>query len=140
MGSIKECQQEFDVWIKKHGVGNCDAVIRAHNRRRVSTERDPRDKTSPSQKQKMFNDQKGICPICCNLLFIPATDRRNEVDHIDPNRQDLNHRTNKQLVHGLPCNRKKSSKDLIQQSRESGKMIQEIIEPGFKREPIEEDV
>jgi hypothetical protein len=138
--SFKECQIEFDEWIKKHGVGNCDAVIRAHNRRRVNPERDPRDKTSPSEKQKMFNTQKGFCPICHFFLYVPATDRRNEVDHIDPNRQDFNHQTNKQLVHGIPCNRKKSSKDLIQQSKESGKTIQEIIEPGYTREQIEEDL
>lgn len=137
--SLKECKSEFDVWIKKHGVGNCDAVIRAHNRQRVNPNRDEREKATPAEKQKMFNTQKGICPVCNRLLFIPASDRRNEVDHIDPNREDFNHRTNKQLVHGDPCNRHKSSKDLIQQSKETGKMIQEIIEPGFTREEIEDE-
>ena len=129
--SLKECKIEFNEWVKKHGYGDCDYIIREWRRQRVNPERDAKDKTSPSEKQKMFNAQKGFCPICNEILFIPATDRRNEVDHIDPNRQDLNHRTNKQLVHGVPCNRKKSSKDLIQQSKESGKTVQELIQPGF---------
>ena len=126
MASLKDCIRDLREIRMKHGYSNFDIAVRLLNRERVNPDRDIRDKTSLSEKQKMFNTQKGICPVCNKLLFIPATDRRNEIDHIDPNRTDFNHRTNKQLVHGDPCNRKKSSKDLIQQSKESGKTIQEI--------------
>ena len=138
MGSLKECQQEFDEWVKKHGVGNCDTVIRAHNRKRVSSERDEREKFPPRMYQMLFNRQKGMCSWCEKLLNIPAT-RGNEIDHIDPNRKDFNHPTNLQLLHGLPCNREKSSKDLLQQSKETGKTIQELIAPGYSREPLEDE-
>jgi hypothetical protein len=131
--SYQECLLDYRQWRKKHGTSSCDAVIRSENRQRINLGRDKRDKTSKAEKQKMFNDQKGICPICDDLLFIPAYDRRNEVDHIDPNRTDLNHWTNKQLVHGNPCNRKKSGKSIAQQSKETGKTYEQIIDPGYKK-------
>jgi hypothetical protein len=63
MMSYQDCLNDYRAWRERHGVSNCDAVIRSENRRRVNSERDKRDKTSKAEKQKMFNDQKGICPI-----------------------------------------------------------------------------
>jgi hypothetical protein len=133
LSSLIECKREFDEWVKKHGYGNADFTIRQWRKQRVDPERDDRDKTSPAQKQKMFNAQKGFCPICKKLLFIPATDHRNEVDHIDVNREDYNHRTNKQLVHGNPCNRNKSSKSIVQISKETGIPFDQIIGAGYRK-------
>lgn len=127
--SLIDCKTEFYEWLKKHGYGNCDLVIREWRRQRVNPERDKRQRFPKSEYQRLFDSQKGFCACgCSEHLLVPAI--KNEIDHIDPNRQDFNHRSNLQLL--LPeHNRNKSSKSVLQQSKESGRTMQEIIKPGF---------
>jgi 5-methylcytosine-specific restriction endonuclease McrA len=138
--SFKECIIELRQIRDKYGYGNFDTAVRMLNRERVNKNRDPREKNFPkSMYQKLFDRQKGRCLYCNDHLFVPAN-KGNEIDHIDPNRQDFNHPSNLQLLHGDPCNRSKSSKDIIKQSKESGKLVTEIIQPGYSREPVEGEI
>ncbi len=109
-------------------------VVKELIRERVNPEREKREKYSKSQRQKMFDRQKGICPICREPLNIPAYSSTNEVDHIDPHREDFGHRSNLQLVHADPCNSSKSSKSVPEQAKESGRTYTEILQPGIEND------
>lgn len=130
MSSLKDCISELREIRAKHGYGNFDQAVKALNRERIDPAREKRIKWPKGLYQKLYDAQGGICPACKRHLYVPAN-RGNEIDHIDPNRADFNHRTNLQLVHGVPCNRKKSSKDVFQQSKETGKGVGELLSPGF---------
>jgi CRISPR/Cas system Type II protein with McrA/HNH and RuvC-like nuclease domain len=137
--SLETCKEKLRALRTEEGYGNFDAAVKALNRERVNVNRDERkDKYPKRYYQILFDRQKGICPYCGKHLFVPAT-RGNEIDHIDPNRTDFNHPTNLELLHGVPCNREKSSKDVFQQSKESGKMVSEILKPGFIGNESEEN-
>ena len=131
MGNLKECKTEFYEWLKKHGYGNCDLVIREWRKQRVNPERDKRKHFPPKKYQILFDRQKGICACGCDeTLLIPA--RLNHIDHIDCNRGDFNHDTNLALLkpsHNLS----KSSKSIAQLSKETGRSFQGIIQPGFEK-------
>ena len=84
-------------------------------RERLQIEGRPeRIKFPPSMYQKLFDDQKGICPECQSLLDFPA--KRNEIDHKNPNEPRFNERFNLQLLH-KSCNREKSAMTIQEQSK-----------------------
>lgn len=114
------------------GYGSFDYAVKQINRERLlNPDRDKRKRPSRGECQRLYDSQKGICPRCGDHLFVPANDKGNEVDHIDPNRQDFNHRSNKVLVHGLKCNRSKGAQSIQEQSKRMGKSFTDILQPGI---------
>lgn len=109
------------------GYANFDAVVRKLNRERVNPEREKRKRFPKSLYQVLYDRQKGMCPLCNEHLRVPAT--QNEVDHIDPNREDLNHKTNLQLAHP-GCNRSKSAESIYEQAKKSGRGFADIVAVG----------
>lgn len=119
-------EQIFDSVQAVYGRSLIDEGIK-RMKQRVNPERDKRKKFPPSLYQRLYNEQGGDCSICGKRLEIPA--RKNEIDHINPNESNFNGHFNLQLVH-RHCNRNKSSKDMIQQSKQYGKPISELIKGG----------
>jgi hypothetical protein len=101
--------------------------IRRYNRQKLHVEgREKRQRFSKGMYQRLFDQQKGVCPACEEPLFIPA--RRNQIDHINPEVvQGFNRPGNLQLLHPL-CNQQKAAKTLLEQSKHSGKTMRELTE------------
>ncbi len=110
----------------KHGYGEFDFAVKKLMRERLQVEgRAKRIKFPKSYYQKLFDFQMGLCPHCGKVLTIPAT--KNEIDHKNPNEgEHFNDRFNLQLLH-KSCNREKSSKSILQQSKETGRMSVELL-------------
>ena len=117
---------------KRIGYSGFDSIVKRMMRERVNSEREKRKRFPPREYQRLYDAQRGICPLCPDPLFIPA--KRNEIDHKDPNRSDLNHHSNLQLAHPS-CNRSKSSKSILERSKETGETFTSLI-----RTPIEDEV
>lgn len=101
------------------------------NRERIEPGREKHQQFPPTEYQRLFGKQGGVCPgykVPPHALLIPAT--KNHVDRIDPHaKRGYNDKRNRQLL--CPdCNKRKSSKDLLQQSRETGETIAQIVERG----------
>jgi CRISPR/Cas system Type II protein with McrA/HNH and RuvC-like nuclease domain len=109
------------------GYANFDAVVKKLNRERIDPERVKRKRFPKSMYQRLYDKQQGVCPLCDNRLNIPAT--KNEIDHISPGEEQFNGVANLQLTHPM-CNRKKSSKSVLQQSKESGRSFVSIVSRG----------
>jgi 5-methylcytosine-specific restriction endonuclease McrA len=108
----------------RSGYSRFEIAVKTLNRERVNPEREKRQRFAPGVYRRLFDKQKGYCPECGDHLFVPA--KNNEVDHVDPNREDFNHATNLQLLHP-DCNRRKSSKSIYEQSKHSGRPFTSII-------------
>jgi hypothetical protein len=112
-------------WDKTLGVSYVRDGIGRYARRKLHIEgREKRQRFSRGMYQRLFDMQQGICPYCYQPLFVPA--RKNHIDHRDPEATlTFNRPSNLQLLHPR-CNEEKSSKSLIQQSKESGKTMKEL--------------
>ena len=125
--SYDTCYEELKALRVKHGTSQFDYAVKKLMRERIDSGRDKREKFPKSMYQKLFDTQKGICPgydTPPHPLTIPAV--KNEIDHIDPDRIDFNHRTNLQLL-CVDCNRRKSSKSIAQQAKETGRPYTRIL-------------
>ena len=109
------------------GYANFDAVVKKLNRERIDPERVKRKRFPKSMYQRLYDKQQGRCPLCPDPLNIPAT--KNEIDHINPGREDFNHASNLQLTHPQ-CNRRKSSRSILEQSKRSGKTFTALVGVG----------
>jgi hypothetical protein len=126
------CYEDLKALRIKYGTSEFDFSVKKLMRERVNSDRDKRIKFPNSLYQKKFDRQGGICACGCGeRLIVPA--RSNHMDHCDPNRTDLNHSSNLQLM--LPVhNLRKSSKPIQQQSKESGKPFTELIRTAIEDE------
>jgi len=107
------------------GYGNFQQAVKTLNRERLqNTGREKRRRLPPARYQELFDHQDGKCAWCNELLLIPA--KRNDADHINPDRQDLNHWKNWQLLHPK-CNKEKSAMTIQEQAKHTGKTFQEIV-------------
>ena len=122
--NLAECESALREIRSRAGYSIFDAVVKKLNRERVNPERQQRKRFPTSVYQRLYDKQGGDCRECGDRLFVPA--RKNEIDHIDPNREDFNHPSNLQLLHPK-CNREKSSKSVYEQSKASGRSFEEII-------------
>jgi 5-methylcytosine-specific restriction endonuclease McrA len=126
MNSFDECKMILEAARAKFGYYVFDHVLRSLNRQRLQTYNRPkRIHLTPRQKQRMYFDQNGLCGICGIWM---APDSPMDADHINPNLEgkDFNSRRNRQLVHA-ECNRRKSSKSILEQSKETGSTFREIV-------------
>lgn len=123
MLTLEETRRGFRELAANSARSNLRFVVKEWMRERVNPEREKRIHFPKSMYQKLYDQQGGKCPRCPEPLLIPA--RKNEIDHRDPNRQDFNHRDNLALMHPH-CNKKKSSKSLLQQSKETGENFTDL--------------
>lgn len=122
-----ECLEDLRALRDRYGYSAFDEAVRTLNRERLANPtREERKKFPPKLYQRLYDCQKGICRFCGTHLDVPA--KKNEIDHIDPNRQDLNSSSNLQLLH-ITCNRVKSCRTVYEQSKHTGKSISEILTP-----------
>jgi 5-methylcytosine-specific restriction endonuclease McrA len=107
--------------------------MREINRERLANPaRDKRKAFKRTYLHILYKKQKGVCPVCDNdMAWMNGVGL--EVDHIDPNRQDFNDRSNHQLVHKA-CNREKSSMSLTEQTKAYCKPMSVILAGGVKSE------
>jgi len=129
-----DCLQDLRALRTQYGTSNFDHALRTLKRERLENyKREPRQKFPPKMYQRLFDLQKGVCKFCGNHLDVPA--KRNELDHIDPARQDFNAPSNLQLLHPA-CNRVKSCRMLYEQSKLTGKPVSEILKPPNHQEEV----
>ena len=125
MTNFDKAREEFRTWRAAWGTSICDAVIREHNKKRLENPgREKRKHLSPARKKDLYAKQSGRCGECHE----PYPIERLEADHIDPNRQDFNARNNWQLL-CKPCHNEKNTMSVFEQSKRTGKTIQEILNP-----------
>lgn len=99
--------------------------VKSMSRERIqNTERAKKVHLTPSQKQRLFDRQGGICPRCKLPLDIPA--RKNDGDHIDPNSTNLNCMANYALLHAS-CNRSKGANSVYVESKFRGETTVEML-------------
>jgi CRISPR/Cas system Type II protein with McrA/HNH and RuvC-like nuclease domain len=122
-----DCLREIKALRDQYQRSVWDAAMKQLKRERLENYgRDPRKKFPPRMYQRLFDMQRGVCRFCNNHLDVPA--KKNEIDHIDPSRQDFNTPSNLELLH-VACNRVKSSRTLYEQSKLTGKPLTEILKP-----------
>lgn len=125
MPTDQQCFDEYIAWREKHGWGKCDRVIKFHNHQRLENAgREKRKQIPDKRKRELFMQQEGRCAICGNPMAFNL--RESEADHIDPNRQDLNAKSNWQMVH-KDCNRQKGAASVMEQTKKYGKTAIEIL-------------
>ena len=114
---------------RTYGMYKFRLAFKALNRRRLELAgRERRKRFSWPKYQALYKSQKGICGICRRLM--PLLRGEVEIDHKDPNRQELfNDDDNLQLAHRT-CNRKKSSRSLYVQAKRTGRSITEFLAHG----------
>jgi len=124
-----DCLQDLRALRQQYGTSNFDHALRTLKRERLENyTREVRQKFPPKMYQRLYDLQGGICawPPCRQHLNVPA--KKNHIDHVDPNRTDLNHPSNLQLLHPA-CNQIKSCRTLYEQSKLTGKPVSEILKP-----------
>ncbi len=132
MMTLKETVGALRALRTECGRGNFDEAVRMLNRERLQNyQRDARISFSKAKYQRLFDEQRGICPVCNGQLEFPAI--RNEVDHKDPNRTDFNAHSNLQLVHGRrsrqQCNQRKGASSMLTQAKRQGKTFANLVGP-----------
>ena len=125
-------QRVFDALLdyqRVEGRSNVDMAIRTFLRMRIDPGREKRKRFSfPRDYKTPYQRQRGICPIC--KLPMPYVREALAMDHIDPHAADFNGKANLRVTHD-GCNSEKSSDNVLQHSRRSGRMMDEFsgIEP-----------
>ena len=100
-------------------------AFKEFDRRKLQAfDREKRQRFSWVFYRKLYNRQRGICPLCDGTM--PLLKGEVEIDHRDPNRNDFNSEGNLQLTH-KKCNRAKSAKSILRLSKESGRTIHELL-------------
>ena len=130
------CAQIIDGVEVVCGRSTFDPVIKSKANRHVDDieHRPKRKKHSKAYYQHLYDQAKGNCirfsKKCTGRLLTPA--KRNVIDHIDPNAppETWDTRANHQLICPT-CNAEKSSKSVMEQAKESGMTIAEIVSRGF---------
>ena len=108
------------------GTSNYDAAVKHINRKRLLSDgREPRKKFSFATLKKLYHRQRGKCPLCRKDMALIRSEL--EIDHRDPNAADFNNESNLQVTH-KKCNREKSSKSIMEQVKESGQTITEMVD------------
>ena len=126
MSRTNEARLAFRSWMNKYGRSTCDQVVREEMRRRIRAEgREPRKRFSKRIYVELFEQQQGLCPYCNAPLDVPLI--RNEIDHIDPEAELFNHRSNLRLTHRR-CNREKGARALTEYSKTTGRTATEMLE------------
>lgn len=114
----------------KTGYSNWTHVTQKLNRERLNAnkeERGARRRYRPAEYKRLYSRQRGICPLCDAEMARPDHWPGNlEMDHRDPNAQDWDSESNRQVVHAK-CNREKSAKSMHQMSKETGKTVREML-------------
>jgi 5-methylcytosine-specific restriction endonuclease McrA len=101
------------------------SAIKQLNRSRLTIkDREPRKKFSWPLYRKLYQRQKGECPLCGEVM--PLIKSQVVMDHKDPNRKDFNAESNLQVVHP-DCNRRKAAKSIYKQSKETNRTFAELI-------------
>jgi hypothetical protein len=127
MRTASDCLQDIKAIRSQYGTSIFDDALRTLKKERLENYgREPKKRFPPKMYQRLYDFQGGLCAFgpCRNHLNVPA--KKNEIDHIDPNRQDLNHPSNLQLLHPA-CNRIKASRTLYEQSKLTGQPISDIL-------------
>ena len=112
---------------KQYGTVKFDHAMKKLNRMRLEAagyQREKRVHFPPRMYQMLFDRQSGVCPRCNKTLNVPA--KRNEIDHVNVERQDFNHPSNLQLLHS-GCNRSKGANSIHEESKATGKGYVEIL-------------
>jgi hypothetical protein len=128
----------LDPILAREGYSVYFAAVKIQLRRRLQVDkskRPKRDELKKSQKQKLFDRQKGICPWCDQPLEIPAWKNKGD-DHINVNIEGdaYNALSNRQLLHEK-CNLEKGAMSIQEQSKAGHGTFHQII-----RTPSEEEV
>lgn len=115
---------------KKYGDSIFWDGVKKLKRKKLEVDNREKRKHFPLPKyQDLWAKQCGICPICEQGMDAPFKNTAGlNIDHKNPNREKgFNDDDNLQLTHGQ-CNMSKSSKSLLQQSKETGKTMMELLE------------
>jgi len=127
MKSISDIVRVLEEIEREEGRFKVVTAARQYARHRKFVDPKGRTYTTTAKKRSMFFRQGGVCPIC-NEFMKPTEMRLLEVNHHQPlSAGGENTDRNRSLVHAS-CNRKKGSKDVIDQSKESGETVKEQIE------------
>ncbi len=125
MSRLQELVNELYKLKSEYGGFHFNLALKEIRRRRLEvSKRGKRERFPWSKYRKLYNRQKGVCPLCNETM--PFIRGEIEIDHRDPNREDFNSEDNLQLTHKR-CNRAKSAKSVSTLSKESGKTIQELL-------------
>lgn len=127
MRTPSDCLQDLRDLRQKYGTSSFDAALRVMKKERLENYgREKRKRFPPKMYQRLFDMQKGVCRFCGHHLDVPA--KKNEIDHIDPSRQDFNSPSNLELLH-VQCNKIKAARTVYQQSKLTGQPFSQILKP-----------
>jgi 5-methylcytosine-specific restriction endonuclease McrA len=132
MPDPKELESELRKLRVRYGYGTFDYIIKklARERLQVNADDRPRRKYRWSEYMRMYQEQKGKCPLCTEPLL--ALRGWLAMDHINPNltNPEFDARSNRQVVHP-DCNSRKAARSLLAQSKRSAKTIRQLQAGGM---------
>lgn len=130
MDRTKEIKEELRAIRTRVGYSIFDEAVRSLNRERLDAPRTQKRKSFAwSMVAKLYERQKGICPVCTQpMRLLKSARAENEVDHINPMAPDFNNPRNLQLLH-KSCNRSKSALSVMEQAKRYGITAAEILNP-----------
>jgi len=123
----EELLNQLEQLKEKYGETEFNNAIRKIKRKKLQIAKEQREKRikfSWTTYKKLYNKQRGICPLCNESM--PFIKGEIHIDHKNPNETNFNAEYNLQVVH-KQCNLQKSSKSLIKQSKFYGKTITELL-------------
>lgn len=123
---MQTCKEWFAEGLKLYGYSAVENEIKAWKRRRIPIDRPARVKFPWSEYRRMYEAQKGICPLCQETM--PLIRGKIEMDHINPELtgEEFNARSNRQVVCS-GCNKEKSAMTVAQQTKFYGKTMTQIV-------------
>lgn len=123
---MQTCKEWFSDGLKRYGYSAVELEVKAWNRRRVPEDRPARQKFSWSEYKRLYDQQKGMCPLCQGVM--PLIRGKIEMDHVNVELigEAFNARSNRQVV-CKACNREKAALTVMDQTKRYGRTMNEIL-------------
>ena len=126
--TLKECIAALEGIRAAAGYSTYRSAMRSIERRRlepdVKENREEREKPKLGEKKRLYDQQEALCSICGQYM---SSKEPLEIDHVVVDDPNYNGRHNRRLAH-KSCNAAKGARDLVTQSKHSGRTIVEQIQ------------
>lgn len=123
--TTNDCLADLDALRAKWGYFKYYEALKIQNRRRLESDHGKREHFSQAKRTKIFMRHGGRCHICGELID-PKSNWH--VDHVNVNlsSEEYNQEKNLAPTHA-GCNESKGARDLVEQSKHSGRTVREQL-------------